>query len=37
MLNRDRYRLDEAQADAREAVRLGLSPAKAKALFKNNS
>lgn len=37
MLNRDRYRLDEAQADAREAVRLGLSAAKAKALFKNNS
>lgn len=33
MLNRDRYRLDEAKADAREAVRLGLSPAKAKALF----
>ncbi len=32
-LNRDRYRLDEAHADAARAVKLGLSPAKAKALF----
>ena len=33
-LNRDRYRLDEAHADASRAIKLGLSPAKAKALFK---
>ncbi len=33
MLNRDRYRLDEAHADATKAIRLGLSPQKAKALF----
>lgn len=33
MLNRDRYRLDDAHADASKAIRLGLSPQKAKALF----
>ena len=33
-LNRNRYRLDEAHADASQAIKLGLSPAKAKALFK---
>ncbi|MCM1066882.1 MAG: hypothetical protein NC418_04815 [Muribaculaceae bacterium] len=33
MLNRDRYRLDEAHKDATTAIRLGLNPAKAKALF----
>lgn len=33
MLNRDRYRLDDAHADASRAIRLGLNPAKAKALF----
>ncbi|MDE6467577.1 MAG: tetratricopeptide repeat protein [Muribaculaceae bacterium] len=34
MLNRDRYSLKEAHADAAKAVKLGLSPARAKALFK---
>lgn len=33
-LNRDRYRLDEAHADASRAIKLGLSPAKARELFK---
>ena len=33
MLNRDRYRSDEAHRDADMAVKLGLSPKKAKALF----
>lgn len=33
MLNRDRYRLDDAHADADRAVKLGLSPKKAKQLF----
>lgn len=33
MLNRDRYRSDEAHRDADMAVKLGLSPRKAKALF----
>lgn len=33
MLNRDRYRTDDAHRDAKMAVKLGLSPAKAKALF----
>lgn len=33
MLNRDRYRLDEAHKDASQAIRLGLNPARAKALF----
>lgn len=35
MLNRDRYRLDDAHADAARAVKLGLSPSKAKDLFNN--
>lgn len=34
MLNRDRYRLDDAHADADRAVKLGLSPKKARGLFK---
>ncbi len=34
MLNRDRYSLDQAHADADRAVKLGLSKAKADALFK---
>jgi len=33
MLNRDRYRMDEAHRDASQAIKLGLSPRKAKALF----
>lgn len=33
MLNRDRYRLDDARADLRKAVALGLSPAKARELL----
>lgn len=32
-LNRDRYRLDDARADATRAVKLGLSPQRAKELF----
>ncbi len=34
MLNRDRYRLDQAHSDADRAVKLGLNPAKAAELFK---
>ncbi len=37
MLNRDRYRLDEAKADAQKAVKLGLSPAKASSLFRKDN
>ncbi len=33
MLNRDRFLLDDAHADAKKAVEFGLSPAKANALF----
>ena len=33
-LNRDRYRLDDARADAARAVKLGLEPRKAKELFR---
>ncbi|MDE6156702.1 MAG: hypothetical protein K2K22_02755 [Muribaculaceae bacterium] len=33
-LNRDRYRLDEAHADASKAIKLGLNPTKAKELFR---
>lgn len=33
MLNRDRYRLDDAHADAAKAIKLGLEPSKVKALF----
>ena len=33
-LNRERYRLDDAHADAKRAVRLGANPAKVDALFK---
>lgn len=33
MLNRDRYRPDEAHADAKRAVKLGLRPEKARSLF----
>ena len=33
MLNRDRFLLDDARADADRAVSLGLNPARAAALF----
>lgn len=32
-LNRDRYRLDEARSDSEQAIRLGASPEKVRALF----
>lgn len=34
-LNRDRYRLDDARADARHAIELGANPTRVNALFKS--
>lgn len=36
-LNRDRYRLDDAHADAKRAIQLGANPARVSALFNDKS